>query len=162
MVSQQMQADAASGDVTQLRRSWMRVLARADQMELEAAWSTLKQKPAYECLRKPQMGLVMVRGRAGGVGAPFNLGEMTVTRCAVRLGDGLVGHAYVAGRSERRAELAAVFDALLQAPHLREKLEAEVILPLREQQESRRVLASRKAAATKVDFFALARKGGRQ
>ena len=30
----------------------------------------------------------MVRGRVGGTGAPFNLGEMSVTRCSVRLADG--------------------------------------------------------------------------
>ncbi len=67
-------------------------------------------------MRGPEGGLVMVRGRAGGGGAPFNLGEMTVTRCTVRLGSGLVGHAYVAGREPRRAELAALVDALMQDP----------------------------------------------
>ena len=35
---------------------------------------------------------------AGGGGAAFNLGEMTVTRCTVRTETGFVGHAYVAGR----------------------------------------------------------------
>ena len=58
----------------------------------------------------------MVRGRAGGGGAPFNLGEMTATRCTVRTDGGFVGHAYVAGRDERLAELAALVDALLQDP----------------------------------------------
>ena len=58
----------------------------------------------------------MARGRPGGDGAPFNLGEMTVTRCTVRLEDGTVGHAYVAGRDMRQAELAAVLDAVLQGP----------------------------------------------
>ncbi len=161
-MSEHQHTDATSEAFTRARQGWMRVLARADQTDLEAAWSKIEQKPSYERLRKPEMGLVMVRGRAGGVGIPFNLGEMTVTRCAVRLGEGLVGHAYVAGRNERRAELAAVFDALMQSPDRRAKLEAEVILPLREQQESRRALLSRKAAATKVDFFTLARKGGPQ
>ena len=58
-------------------------------------------------MRGPETGLVMVRGRAGGSGSPFNLGEMTVTRCTVRLESGAAGHAYIAGRDERRAELAA-------------------------------------------------------
>ena len=40
--------------------------------------------PDYRVLRGPEAGLVMVRGRTGGGGAPFNLGEMTATRCTVR------------------------------------------------------------------------------
>ncbi len=67
-------------------------------------------------LRGPEAGLVMVRGRTGGGGAPFNLGEMTTTRCTVRTDAGFVGHAYVAGRDERLAEVAALADALLQDP----------------------------------------------
>jgi alpha-D-ribose 1-methylphosphonate 5-triphosphate synthase subunit PhnG len=156
------QTDATSEAFTRERQGWMRVLARADQTDLEEAWSKTAQKPTYECLRKPEMGLVMVRGRAGGVGAPFNLGEMTVTRCAVRIDEGFVGHAYIAGRDERRAELAAVFDALMQSPDRRADLEVEVIFPLRKRQESHRTLQSQKAAATKVDFFTMARKGAPQ
>ena len=73
-------------------------------------------------MRGPETGLVMVRGRAGGSGSPFNLGEMTVTRCTVQLGSGTAGHAYIAGRDERQAELAAVADALLQDPALTRKV----------------------------------------
>ena len=87
------------------RQRWMAVLARADAGALQAR---LGDVPRYTVLRGPEAGLVMVRGRAGGGGAPFNLGEMTATRCTVRTDTGLVGHAYVAGRNERLAELAAV------------------------------------------------------
>ena len=113
--------------VTTDRQRWMAVLARADAATLRrllGAWGSL---PAYTRLRGPETGLVMVRGRAGGGGAPFNLGEMTVTRCTVRLEDGLVGHAYVAGRDEEQAELAAVADALLQDPAQTDGLQAQVI-----------------------------------
>ena len=67
----------------------------------------------------------MVRGRAGGGGAPFNLGEMTVDalHCAHRHA-ACVGHAYVAGRDERQAELAALLDALLQDPTRQHALQA--------------------------------------
>src|SRR5580693_5582241 len=95
------------------RRRWMSVLARADADELGERLGAL---PPYRVLRGPEAGLVMVRGRAGGGGAPFNLGEMTTTRCTVRTDAGFVGHAYVAGRNERQAELAALADALLQDP----------------------------------------------
>ena len=80
----------------------------------------------YRVLRGPEAGLVMVRGRAGGGGAPFNLGEMTATRCTVRTEAGFVGHAYVAGRNERQAELAALADALLQDPAAADRIAGQM------------------------------------
>lgn len=139
------------------RRRWMGVLARAAREELEAAWARLPEKPAYEHLRGPETGLVMVRGRVGGTGKPFNLGEMTVTRCTLRLAGGATGHAHVAGRDRRRAELAAVFDALMQLPGEGARMAAAVISELAEAQVQRRALMLRKAAATRVEFFTMAR-----
>lgn len=138
------------------RARWMGVLARATASELEAAWSDLSEHPAYDFLRRPEIGLVMVRGRAGGTGNPFNFGEMTVTRCAVRLADGTTGHSYAAGRDTRKAELAAVFDALLQTD-ARLNLENSLVSPLARRQADDRDLVSRKAAATKVEFFTMVR-----
>ncbi len=60
--------------------------------------------PAHEDLREPENGLVMVRGRIGGDGAPFNLGEATVSRAAVRLATGEVGFGYALGRDRRKAQ----------------------------------------------------------
>ena len=134
------------------RRAWMAVLARAGADEIAAL---LPDLPAHERLRAPETGLVMVRGRAGGDGAPFNLGEMTVTRCAVRLGEA-VGHAYVAGRDKRQAELAPLVDAALQDPARRDALMAAVIAPLAARQQAARDAEARKAAATRVEFFTMA------
>lgn len=98
--------------------------------------------------------MVMVRGRTGGTGRRFNLGEMTVTRCAVRLGDGTVGHGYVAGRSPRHAELAAAFDALL----LQEDAgAAAAIEDLAQAREERRRRKAARTASTRVDFFTVVR-----
>lgn len=133
----------------------MSVLARADVQTLAAQLAALDDLPTYNRLRGPESGLVMVRGRAGGSGAPFNLGEMTVTRCTVRTADGLTGHAYVTGRDMRQAELAAVFDALLQDPARHAVLRATVIAPLEQAQADRRAEIAAKAAATKVNFFAM-------
>jgi len=133
------------------RRHWMAVLAQASGEDIAALMPPL---PAHERLRAPETGLVMVRGRAGGDGAPFNLGEMTVTRCAVRLGE-TVGHAYVAGRDKRQAELAAVLDAALQDPAQRPALMAAVIAPLAARQDAARAAEARRAAATRVDFLAM-------
>jgi alpha-D-ribose 1-methylphosphonate 5-triphosphate synthase subunit PhnG len=98
----------------------------------------------------------MLRGRAGGDGAPFNLSEMTVTRCAVSLEDGTVGHAYVAGRDRRQAELAAILDAALQQDVLRPALLAAVVDPLAAEQVEMQRGEARKAAATRVQFFTMA------
>jgi alpha-D-ribose 1-methylphosphonate 5-triphosphate synthase subunit PhnG len=142
-------------DPNAARKHWMSVLARAPVEALEAGLARQGPLPAWIRLRGPETGLVMVRGRAGGSGSPFNLGEMTVTRCTVRLASGIAGHAYVAGRDERQAELAAVADALLQDPDLSDSLQKAVIGTLAEAQRERRQTRSEKAAATRVEFFSM-------
>jgi alpha-D-ribose 1-methylphosphonate 5-triphosphate synthase subunit PhnG len=140
------------------RQAWMAVLAHADRSALEHVLAAIDPSPSWTRLRAPETGMVMVRGRAGGDGAPFNLGEMTVTRCAVALADGTVGHAYVAGRDGRKAELAAVLDALLQT-EAGPRLRAGPIARERARQQERRQDALRRAAATRVDFFSMVRMG---
>ena len=139
------------------RKRWMGILARADINALEGAYDALPTALQYTTLRKPETGLVMVEARANGTGRRFNAGEMTVTRCSVRLPDGIVGHAYIAGRSRRHAELAAVFDALMQAPEHTQTIGEHVIAPLAAAQDSHRRSVQRKSAATKVDFFTMVR-----
>jgi alpha-D-ribose 1-methylphosphonate 5-triphosphate synthase subunit PhnG len=135
----------------------MSVLAKARLQELETAWEDLADKPAYDWLCAPEIGMVMVRARSGGTGGKFNLGQMTVTRCALRLASGEAGLGYVQGRSKRHAELAAVFDALLQDEARRLALEGEIIRPLETAHWARRDDRSRKANSTKVNFFTLVR-----
>ena len=137
------------------RRRWMGILARASAAEIERHLADLPAPPPHRRLRGPETGLVMVRGRAGGDGAAFNLGEMTVTRCAVRLEDGRVGHAYVAGRDARQAELAALVDALLLDDTARPAIAAAVIEKLAAAQDARRTAEARRAAATRVQFFTM-------
>jgi len=135
----------------------MSVLALASTDELEAAWRRVAARPPHRVLRPPEIGLAMVRARAGGTGSRFNLGEITVTRCSVELPDGTVGHAYVGGRRRRHAELAAVLDALLQQPGRRRELEAELIAPLARAQAERRRAVVARSAPTRVEFFTMVR-----
>jgi alpha-D-ribose 1-methylphosphonate 5-triphosphate synthase subunit PhnG len=140
---------------TLARKRWMSVLARASA---EAIGDCLRDAPAlpeHVTLRGPETGLVMLRGRTGGGGAAFNLGEMTVTRCTVRAG-GQVGHAYIAGRDAARAELAARIDAALQDPTLHDALHSQVIEKLAQTQDEARQVTARQAAATRVQFFTMA------
>jgi alpha-D-ribose 1-methylphosphonate 5-triphosphate synthase subunit PhnG len=141
------------------RRRWLAVLARAETDQLEACWAETGHPP-ITLLRHPEAGLVMARGRAGGTGQRFNLGEITVTRCAVQGADGHIGHGYVAGRDKRKAELVASFDALLQAPDRRAALLARVVEPLATAQAATRSATARKAAATRVEFFTMVRGEG--
>jgi alpha-D-ribose 1-methylphosphonate 5-triphosphate synthase subunit PhnG len=137
------------------RRRWMAVLARAKAERIAALLDTCRDRPGHTVLRGPEGGLVMVRGRAGGGGAAFNLGEMTVTRCTVRTGNGLIGHAYIPGREGRHAELAALVDAMMQDADRCNEIEGRVIAPLHAEQTTRRDQRTAKAAATRVQFFAM-------
>lgn len=137
------------------RQHWMGLLARAAREDLEA-WGRTAGLPGYAWLRKPETGLVMVRARAGGTGERFNLGEMTATRCALRVAGGASGVAYVAGRSHRHAELAALADALLQGD-TRHAVESSLLDALSRAEAERRGAMRRKADATRVEFFTLAR-----
>ena len=139
------------------RRRWMSVLALATPDEMDTAWRELGDPPAYARVRGPEVGLVMVRARAGGTGLRFNIGETTVTRCAVQLVGGALGQAWVCGRDVRHAERAAVFDALLQDVGQRGALEATVIEPLARARDARRRAATTRAEATRVEFFTMVR-----
>ena len=138
------------------RRHWMSVLARADRTELDAAWNARDDRPDYTWVRQPESGMTMVRGRAGGSGRPFNIGEMTITRCALRLDGDILGIAYVRGRDHRLCELAALFDAMMQDPERRNDVEKRVIRPLARAHAELRQNVQRKTAATRVDFFTMA------
>jgi len=133
----------------------MAILARAGADEISTLLQACLLGSDWHVLRGPESGLVMLRGRTGDGGAPFNLGEATVTRCTVRTGTGHIGHAYVMGRDGRQAELAAVVDGLLQDPSVCETVLSAVIEPLAEAQAQRRKSVTAKAAATRVQFFSM-------
>lgn len=140
------------------RREWMSTLAKADPARLLAAWQAVpeSERPRYEMLRPAEIGLVMVRGRTGGVGDRFNLGEMTVTRCAVRLASGETGLAWRSGRDKQAAEVAAVLDGMLQSSELRASADA-IVAELSTAARERRTEQARRSGATKVQFFTMTR-----
>ncbi len=141
------------------RQSWIGVLARTDLALLETGLAGIAPQ-AFEWLRKPETGLVMVRARAGGTGTRFNFGEMTVTRCALRLADGAAGVAYVQGRSHRKAQLAALADALLQTDSSAAAVRSAVLLPAERALADAAGRMQRRAQATRVEFFTVAREAG--
>jgi alpha-D-ribose 1-methylphosphonate 5-triphosphate synthase subunit PhnG len=137
------------------RQEWIGLLARAPLPMLEA-WAK-GSVAGHTWLRPPETGLVMVRGRAGGTGEQFNLGEMTLTRCALRLDSGETGVAYVQGRSARKAELAALADGMLQSTVQAPAVQRDLLAPLKDVQARRTHAVQAATQATRVDFFTLVR-----
>jgi len=151
-------AQANGSDAAEIdrRQALLRACAGATEAELSTALALLGELPAIEELRAPQTGLVMLRGRIGGNGQAFNVGETIVTRAAVRLG-GRIGISYLIGRAERRARLAAMLDALGQEASYRPRLEAGLVQPVMARIAAEDAKVRAQAAATKVDFFTLVR-----
>ena len=137
------------------RQRAMGVYARATSAELETALDALGLPDGVQDMRTPEPGLVMARARMGGTGAPFNAGEVSVTRAAVRLPTGEIGVAYQLGRDRDKARAAAVLDALWQTVR-RAEVEA-ALAPIRERIAADRALKERRVAATRVDFFTMVR-----
>lgn len=138
------------------RRAWMSLLAKAPADRLTALWNTYGACPGFHWLRAPEIGASVVRGRLGGTGAPFNLGEMTLTRCALQLESGEVGHGYVQGRDKDKAQIAALIDALMQGPEAA-AVASRILKPLELEMTAAKTERAEKAAATNVDFFTMVR-----
>ena len=144
------------------RKRHIAALAMADEATLEAEAAKFSSAFSYTFLRRPEAGLVMVEGRAGNSGQRFNLGEMLVTRCVVRLtskdsSTATEGYSFIQGSHARHAELAAVFDALLQQKCWAEVLELSLIAPLVADRETALRKRAEETAKTRVDFFTLVR-----
>jgi alpha-D-ribose 1-methylphosphonate 5-triphosphate synthase subunit PhnG len=141
------------------RKAAMAVLAHASAAEIAGHLADIAL-PAHENLREPENGLVMLRGRIGGDGAPFNLGEATVSRAAVRLASGEIGFGYTLGRDAQKARLIALCDAMVQSADFSGEVEAKVIAPLRAGLHAERNRKAAETAATRVDFYTMVRGEG--
>lgn len=139
------------------RRERMAVLAHAEGDDLRRLWQAADFSVDARLVRGPETGLATVRGRIGGGGSPFNVGEVTVTRATVRLADGQIGHAYALGRDHDKARIAATLDALSQDPAWQARVETAILAPLRRQHAEAETRKREETAATKVDFFTLVR-----
>ena len=151
--------DKGGDDMLTRRKAAMAVLAHATAAEIVGRLAALSL-PAYENLREAENGLVMLRGRIGGDGAPFNLGEATVSRAAVRLTSGEVGFGYTLGRDREKARMIALCDALVQSDQFAGAVEENVVAPLRAAIVSDRSRKAQETAATRVDFYTLVRGEG--
>lgn len=157
MASDESLADENSGQAR--RKAVMAVLAHSTTAEIAGRLTTIAV-PVHEDLREPENGLVMVRGRVGGDGAAFNLGEATVSRAAVRLSTGEIGFGYTLGRDGAKARMVALCDALVQSDEFAGLVETKVIAPLRAAISAKRSRKAAETAATRVEFYTLVRGEG--
>ena len=138
------------------RKTWMSLLATAPDGRAAQLLDPSRLEAPFDWLRPPEIGSVMVQGRTGGTGAAFNLGEVTITRCSLQLASGEVGHGYVQGRRKDDARTAALIDALMQTDAAT-TLQSCVLDALDAERTNRNTTRASKAAATKVEFFTMAR-----
>jgi alpha-D-ribose 1-methylphosphonate 5-triphosphate synthase subunit PhnG len=139
------------------RRAAMAVLSCSSAAEIARHLASLDPIPAHSEIRAPQSGLVMLRGRIGGDGAPFNFGEASVSRAAIKLASGETGIGYSLGRDHEKARLIALCDALVQTDNHQDAVEQQVIGPIQTRLAAERERAAGRIAATKVEFFTLVR-----
>jgi alpha-D-ribose 1-methylphosphonate 5-triphosphate synthase subunit PhnG len=145
-----------SSDINEQRKEWITLLGSADPDWLEQQKTALGLNPTPDFMVRPETGMIMMQARQDGAGPRFNLGEVTVSRCILKL-DGVMGYAMVMGADLRHAELAALFDAMLQMPEPGHKLWADIIPALRQRQKESRDKAARDARSSKVEFFTMKR-----
>jgi len=150
--------------MTSARRQ--RILALTPRDRLAEQWARLGITPDYRCVRGPEVGMAMVRGRMGGTGNAFNLGEMTLTRASVQLidedgkaadTDTVLGHGWVKGRDPQHAELIALVDACAKRLDWEAAIEEGLVAPLEQALDAERHEQAQRAAATRVDFFTMVR-----
>ena len=146
----------APDDAIAQRKAMMATLADAGLRELQDGLAAIGAVEMTE-MRPAETGLVMLRGRIGGDGAAFNLGEAPVTRAVMRLSTGETGFSYILGRDKEKARVAALCDALWQSPGHRDAVDRHILKPVRDRCARARLRTREETAATRVDFFTLVR-----
>lgn len=146
------------GSETFSREQALDILATAPAEMLAERYALLgSDLPAVTPVRGPEIGTVMIRGRAGGGGAAFNLGEASVTRATVKIASGEVGHSIILGRDQRKAQIVAHLDAIRQLNAWVGRIDDEILRPAFELINAEKLRRAEETEATLVDFFTVAR-----
>ena len=136
------------------RKSWMSLLATSSKNDLLNLWEQKKINIRYEWLRTPEIGSIMAQGRMGVTGDKFNIGEVTITRCSLKLNCGTIGHSYVQGRSKKKAEISALCDALMQT-EMSNEINKSIIIPLEKIKKIIKIKFSLKPKLQRLIFLLL-------
>jgi alpha-D-ribose 1-methylphosphonate 5-triphosphate synthase subunit PhnG len=140
------------------RQQLLSTLARSSFSDIEQHWNSDAAQHQYQFIRKPETGMVMAVGRAGGNGEPFNMGEVTVSRCTLRLESGETGFGYVRGRNLKHVETIALIDAISQRQDAASEHVVNELLPaLQQKLQQNKQQKQSGAEQTRVDFFTMVR-----
>ncbi len=142
---------------TQQRQQLISVLAKSSLQDIKQCWDHSIDEYEYSTLRQPQTGMVMAVARTEAKGEPFNLGEVSVTRCALRLNNGETGIGYVMGSNKEHALYVAILDAIAQQPNQYEAINSTVVQPLQQKLLQAHQKQQQKTDTTRVDFFTMVR-----
>lgn len=139
------------------RQYLLSVLAKSTLKNIQDCWAQLKLSPKYTFLKAPEIGMAMIRAKAGGAGQPFNMGEMTVTRSVIQLNTQQMGYGYIAGRDKEKSTLVAIIDACFQVEQWAMLIDEKLLRPLDQLLQHQHVEQQEKVNQTKVDFFTMVR-----
>lgn len=129
------------------------LLARLPDSELTdiaelIPYSTLQQRVV---IAEPTVGMIMARAIEGARGEVFNVGEILVTECQVRI-DQTEGWSMLMGSRSAGALAVATLDAAIEASRVACDLIDEVLLRLIAQQDAELASAQAELASTRVQF----------
>ncbi len=139
------------------RKNALSILAKSALSNIVECWDSVDIDPVFSFLKKPEVGMVMVRAKAGGDGQQFNMGEMTVTRCVIQLDSKEIGYGYTSGRNPKKSKIIAVIDACFQVNTLNKTIENNIISPLENILMEKESKQKNKVDSSKVDFFTMVR-----
>ena len=138
-----------------LRPEWISIFSKTSEDLLKNSLDHINFKENYDVLLGPEIGSIMIQGRAGGTGDKFNLGEATLTKCIVKFQE-KTGYSYHLGRNLIKSEYGAILDALMQI----ESYNSKLLMYVKEfqeeiQKEKTKIIAG--SSESKVDFFTMVR-----
>ena len=139
------------------RQNWIRILSGADTSRLILEYKKLAISVPHTTISGPETGLIMVQARADGSGPRFNLGEMSVSKCLLKVDDRYLGYGMVMGSEPEHARLAALFDGLLQHPDFSSQLKRDLIQKLEQEQKEAEKKMTQETGKSRVEFFTMKR-----
>ncbi|EQF22652.1 phosphonate C-P lyase system protein PhnG [Clostridioides difficile CD160] len=85
-----------------------------DLGKLEKIYSMIKNISSISIIKEPNLATVMVRANESVNNATFNLGEILVTECSVKVDESL-GYGIVAENDDKKVVYLAAIDAVLHS-----------------------------------------------
>ncbi|MGX4383221.1 phosphonate C-P lyase system protein PhnG [Clostridioides difficile] len=91
-----------------------KILINMNLEKLEKIYSMIKDTSSISIIKEPNLATVMVRANESVKNITFNLGEILVTECSVKLDESL-GYGIVSENNNKKAIYLAVIDAVLHS-----------------------------------------------